>query len=73
MHNYLLLPCPFCGGRAYIEKHHRSFVKAESTHVSLVRCMECNAKTGKFDHREYGRSAACSAAVEAWNRRTVNA
>ena len=66
---FLLKNCPFCGGKPYLEKHHRAFVKAESTYVSLVRCMQCEAKTGKFDHREYGRSAASSAAVEAWNRR----
>ena len=68
---FLLKNCPFCGGKPYLEKHHRAFVKAESTHVSLVRCTQCEAKTGKFDHREYGRSAASSAAVEAWNRRVA--
>lgn len=66
---FLLLNCPFCNSRAYLEKHHRAFVRAESTHVSFVRCTKCGARAERFDHREYGRSAACSAAVEAWNRR----
>lgn len=71
MPNFLLLSCPFCGGRAYLENHHRAFVKAESTHVSFVRCTRCGARAERFDHREYGRSAASSAAVEAWNRRVA--
>lgn len=66
-----LTPCPFCGGRPYIENNHRSFVKGESTRVALIRCMECNAKSQKFDIREYGRSGACRAAIAAWNRRAV--
>jgi len=66
---FLLKNCPFCNGRAYLENHHRAFVRAESTHVSFVRCTKCSARAERFDHREYGRSAACSAAVEAWNRR----
>lgn len=68
-----LKPCPFCGGRAYIEKHQRAFVNAESTHVSFVRCMQCGARSERFDHRNYAestrRASAFSDAVEAWNRR----
>ena len=68
-----LKPCPFCGGRAYAEKHHRAYVNNESTHVSFVRCMQCGARAGRFDHRAYvdscRRASAYSDAVNAWNRR----
>lgn len=68
--SYKMLPCPFCGGEAFLETHHRAFVRGESTIVSLVRCKKCNAKTKKFDHRDRSRADSCYAAVTAWNCRT---
>lgn len=69
MPNYSLLNCPFCDGRPYVENHHRAYVRTESTHVSFVRCRQCGAHGARFDHREYGRTQATAAAIEAWNRR----
>lgn len=68
-----LKPCPFCGGRPFVEKHHRAYVDNVSTHVSFVRCMQCGARAQRFDHAEYvescRRSSAFSDAVAAWNKR----
>ena len=68
-----LKPCPFCGGRAYVEKHHRAYVNNVSTHVSFVRCMQCGARAQRFDHADYvesnRRTSAQSDAMDAWNRR----
>lgn len=68
-----LKPCPFCGGRAYVEKRQRAYVQTESTHVSYVRCMQCGARAERFDHRDYAdscrRACAFTDAVDAWNRR----
>lgn len=67
-----LKPCPFCGGRAYVEKHQRAYIQSLSTHVSYVRCMKCGARAERFDHADYlerPRASAYSDAVNAWNRR----
>ena len=76
MNDSALKPCPFCGGKPYLEQRHRAFVKGESTRVALVRCTECEAKTQKFDLRDYGNTAtsreANLKAIEAWNRRATN-
>ena len=68
-----LKPCPFCGGEAYLETNHRAFVRGESTKVAFVRCRRCNARTGRFELSEYGRTSysgeANRLAKEAWNRR----
>ena len=53
-----LLPCPFCGGRAVLEKmgwpHH-------------VYCTECGAKVTSIKYDFEGEAEAC----EKWNRREV--
>lgn len=68
-----LKPCPFCGGKAYIESSHRAFINAKSTKVAFIRCRECNARSGRFELSDYGctshSSEACNKAIEAWNRR----
>lgn len=73
MEKYGLKPCPFCGGSAYIEKKHRAFVDGQTCLVAFVRCVECNARSGRQKLSDYGRTAksveAVQAAVEAWNRR----
>ena len=40
-----LKPCPFCGGKAYLEMRHRAFIKGKTTLVAYVRCRECEART----------------------------
>lgn len=68
-----LLPCPFCGGEAYLERNHRAFVQGQSTKVTFVRCRRCNARTARFELARFGRSShsaeAERLAKEAWNRR----
>lgn len=69
-----LKPCPFCGGKPYLEKCHRAFIHAKSTRVAFVRCMNCHARTGRFELADYGRTShsaeAEAKAIEAWNTRT---
>lgn len=65
-------PCPFCGGEPHLERNHRNFVKGEPTRVALVRCTQCEAKSGKFDLRIYDPTTANTLAIEAWNRRVFN-
>ena len=72
-----LKPCPFCGGKPYLETNHRAFIKAKTTKVAFVRCRVCNARTQRFELGEFGctshSSAANEKAIEAWNRRSEDA
>lgn len=69
-------PCPFCGGRAYLERSHRAFIDAETAKVTFVRCTVCNARSGRVNIADYGRTSssieASNKAVAAWNRRANN-
>ena len=69
-----LKPCPFCGGKPYLETHHRAFIKAKTTRVAFVRCRECEARTQRFELTDFGRTSyseeASKKAIEAWNRRS---
>ena len=71
---YPLEPCPFCGGKPYLERHHRAFIDGQTTHVAFVRCLVCNARSGRFKLAETGTenhsSVAEQMAVDAWNKRT---
>lgn len=68
-----LKPCPFCGGEAYLEDHHRAFIRGQTTRVAYVRCRKCNARTGRFELGKHGGGSnsaeAVRLAIEAWNRR----
>ena len=68
-----LKPCPFCGGKPYLETNHRAFIKAKTTKVAFVRCRNCEARTQRFELEAFGctsrSSAANEKAIEAWNRR----
>lgn len=68
-----LKPCPFCGGKAYLEKQHRAFIGGETTKVCFVRCLKCNARSGRYKISDYGKTShsweAREKAVEAWNSR----
>ena len=70
---YKLKPCPHCGGAAYLERAHRAFINAQTTRVAFVRCIVCNARSGRYRLEDYGTpnhsSEAERMAVEAWNRR----
>ena len=72
-----LKPCPFCGGKPYLESNHRAFIKGQTSRVAFVRCRECNARTQRFELKDFGRTAhsgeANQCAIEAWNRRTDDA
>lgn len=75
MGNVKLKPCPFCGGKAYLETNHRAFIKAQTTKVAYVRCLNCNARTQRIELAKYGKTShsieADNEAVQAWNRRTA--
>lgn len=68
-----LKPCPFCGGKPYLETSHRAFIKAKTTKVAYVRCRDCEARTQRFELEAFGHTsrseAANKKAIEAWNRR----
>lgn len=68
-----LLPCPFCGGRGFLEKSYRSFIKGQSERVALVRCLDCGARAGRVRLKEYGKSSHCveaeQKAIDIWNNR----
>lgn len=69
-----LKPCPFCGGKAYLERHHRAFINGETSIVTYVRCTVCNARSGREKIADYGRTSRSSEAerkvIEAWNKRS---
>lgn len=69
-------PCPFCGGRAVLERAHRAFIGGETTRVALVRCTACSARSGRVKLSDYGATSscgrACVKAIELWNRRVQN-
>lgn len=73
MKKYGLKSCPFCGGLAYLEKKHRAFVDGQTTIVTFVRCIECNARSGRERLSDYGRTAASAEAInnaiKNWNKR----
>ena len=68
-----LLPCPFCGGRPYLEQHSRAFIAGESERVTYVRCTQCSARSGRRRLADYGRTSnsreAMLAVVADWNMR----
>ena len=55
-----LLPCPFCGGEAYIDG--TSWTTRDGKDQSWVTCMKCGT---------YGPSS--TDAIAAWNRRAIPA
>lgn len=69
-----LQPCPFCGGKAILVKNTRAFIKAQTTRVAYVHCINCNARTNRVPLEKYGKTAhsreAQEEATTAWNRRT---
>ena len=70
---YDILPCPHCGGKAYLERKQRAFIDGESTRVAFVRCTKCHARSGRFKLEDFGSpnhsAVAERKAVEAWNKR----
>lgn len=69
----MIKPCPFCGGQVHLEKAHRAYIEGKSTKVCFVRCLDCNARSGRVDIADYGYSShsieAENKAIEMWNRR----
>lgn len=68
-----LKPCPFCGGKAFLERSHRAFINAETTKVAFVRCTKCNARSGRVNLSDYGKTSYSTDAnltvINSWNNR----
>ena len=76
MEKYGIDPCPFCGGAAYLEKKSRAFVGGETCIVTFVRCVECNARSGRIKVSDFGKvktysPEASRMAIQKWNMRAV--
>ena len=69
----LLEPCPFCGGRPYVQVHEldetcvEARVVCPSCHVSTTR--ECQSWRVWFGEDELTRTLAMGRAISLWNRR----
>ena len=76
MKDIVLLPCPFCGGKPYLERHSRAFINAQTTKVAYVRCTQCDARSQRVPLSDYGKTSRSAEAervvINAWNRRTAN-
>ena len=74
MNNSILLPCPFCGGKPYLERCSRGFINAQSTKIAYVRCLQCNARSKRVPLSDYGKTSHSAEAervvINAWNSRT---
>ena len=73
MREYILLPCPFCGGKPYLERCSRGFINAQSTKIAYVRCLQCNTRSKRVPVSDYGKTSQSREAerevVNAWNSR----
>ena len=69
----LMLDCPFCGARPYVQVHElgetcvEARVVCPSCHVSTTR--ECQSWRVWFGEDELTRTLAIGRAISAWNRR----
>lgn len=64
-----LKPCPFCGGKPYLESGFRAFIGGETTKVTFIRCVSCNARSQRFPNADLGTRGAIEKASAAWNLR----
>ncbi len=65
MKDNILLPCPFCGGKTYLERRSRAFINAQTTKVSYVRCTQCNARSQRVPLSDYGKTSRSAEAEKA--------
>ena len=63
-----LHPCPFCGGKPYIENETRCFINGQTAKAALVRCTDCNCRTARIPI-SIGRKQAVESAIMRWNSR----
>ena len=63
MSNYILKPCPFCGGKAELYTTANASIA-----TALVRCLECEVRTSKFVDLDNDGSFVFNAITD-WNRR----
>lgn len=68
-----LKPCPFCGGKAFLERADKAKVGSRRMKVIYARCGNCWARTGRMaymDDEIDSRLKAKRDAITAWNIRT---
>ena len=58
-----LKPCPFCGGKAWVNKF-----TAYGAPKATVCCYDCNCTTDDFDTDDFGEAE--EKAIKHWNTRT---
>lgn len=74
-----LLPCPFCGGKAFLKEEHEYADTPSNNdhHYFWVECKECGARTKAMHlksvmYKSFGKEEflkAIKEAIEAWNKR----
>lgn len=60
-----LKPCPFCGGRARLERCRI----ADNASIYWVHCLTCKAQTETVNNSWANTKIAKAKAIAAWNRR----
>ena len=67
-----LKPCPFCGGRAFLERSAGANINGKKQTAAYVRCSKCYARTGRMlygNNDPDGRTRAKNDAIDAWQKR----
>lgn len=71
----VLEPCPFCGGKAFLEKADAK-INGKYMKAAFVRCCKCYARTSRFlyyDNDIITLEKAKQDAIAAWNMRCKDA
>ena len=70
METHELIPCPFCKGKAHLERKSKTVVQGVTVRHTYVRCLVCGSRGSRFLYRDFfPYRLAEEAAKEAWNRR----
>lgn len=67
MREIKLLPCPFCGGEAKLERKVVCYGHGEYVEVAYIKCEECSCRTGEMWNGNIEQRV--KDAIQSWNRR----